>query len=268
MWKSKWKEDRVMGPKEAAFPANTEWKIGKKHARLDGLSVKVSTKARQNAKMKPPPSEAEWKKRLLQQQLPFKKVWRLKPKYASQRDTIAWLKMKHRNLYVPSRDPSLIDKTCKSCRRHRESMHHLATCSEICDGYWSEIFSLMDRLGIENTKTDIFVILGVTGPNRTTCNEGAGILAIAWRCLYAETVGSRIDKRPPQWDKTLKRAISMIIGRVTAYGEKWRSWYLKQRYRTKGKIIAEKYRKLKLISSDEHGTYEINKELMEFFQDL
>ena len=60
----------------------------------------------------------------------------------------------------------------------------------------------------------------------------------------------------------------MIIARVTAYGEKWRESYLKQRHHVKGKIIAEKYRKFKLITKDEHGIYEINKDLADFFEDL
>jgi len=268
MWRSKWKENRIMGPKLTAFPANTEWKIGNEFVKLDRLTIKVSTKARQNAKMKPPSSEISWKQRLLQQNIPFRKVWRLKPKYASQRDTITWLKLKHRNLYVPSRDPSLLDQTCKSCNRARESMHHLATCSEICDAFWQEIHSLMDNLKIKNSKTDMFRLLGVTGENQTTCSEGAAILAIAWRCLYAETVGSRIDGRSPKWDNTLKRAVAMIIGRVTAYGEKWREWYLKQRHNFKSKIIAEKYRSFKLITKDEHGNYEIHKTLSDFFDGL
>ncbi len=268
IWRSKWRENRIMGPKLTAFPANTEWKIGNDLVKLDRLSIKASTKARQNAKMKPPPSEVSWKRRLLQEDIPFRKVWRLKPKYVSQRDTITWLKLKHRNLYVPSRDPSLPDKQCKSCSRARESMHHLATCSEICDAFWWEIHRLMDKLKIRNIKTDMFRILGVTGKTQTTCNEGAAILAIAWRCLYAETVGSRIDGRPPNWEKTLKRAVAMIIARVTAYGEKWREWYLKQRHHVKCKIIAEKYRKFKLITKDEHGIYEINKDLTDFFEDL
>ena len=126
----------------------------------------------------------------------------------------------------------------------------------------------MDNLKIKNSKTDMFRLLGVTGENQTTCSEGAAILAIAWRCLYAETVGSRIDGRSPKWDKTLKRAVAMIIGRVTAYGEKWREWYLKQRHNFKSKIIAEKYRSFKLITKDEHGNYEIHKTLSDFFDGL
>ena len=50
----------------------------------------------------------------------------------------------------------------------------------------------------------------------------------------------------------------MIHSRVQAYGQKWRIWYLRQRYKTKSKIIAEKYRGFKLITVQMNAEFEVN----------
>ena len=114
----------------------------------------------------------------------------------------------------------------------------------------------------------IFVILGVTGHDKVVCNEGAAILALAWRCLYAELVKSRIDDKRPNLETALKRTVAMLIGRVTAYGEKWRLWFLKQQHTTTSKKVPMKHRDFKLVTVDENAEYEINPALMEFHQDL
>ena len=63
-WETKKGDVRLVGPKLTSFPANTEWRIGKTITRLDKLTIKKSTKARQLLKMIPPPSEISWPKRL------------------------------------------------------------------------------------------------------------------------------------------------------------------------------------------------------------
>ena len=147
-------------------------------------------------------------------------------------------------------------------------MQHLATCPVIYDHYWTKIHDLMSKLGIRNVKAEMFRLLGIRDKKSTVCKEGAAVLAIAWRCLYAETVRSRIQGSSPDWNKTLKRAVAMLIGRVTAYGEKWRLWYLKQRHHTRGKQIAKRFRKFKLIESDEYANYTISEQLLDFHKQL
>ena len=144
----------------------------------------------------------------------------------------------------------------------------MATCSEICDSFWSEILSLMNATDIKYIKTDIFIILGVIGHNKVVCNEGAAILALAWRCLYAELVQSRIDDRRPNLEKALKRTVAMLIGRITAYGEKWRLWYLKQQHTTQSKKVPLQHRDFKLVTVDENAQYIINPALMQIHEDL
>ena len=117
LWRGKREGDvRIVGPEQAAFPANTKWKIANRTMELDALTIKESTRARQDEKMKPPPAEVQWKRRLAFT-IQFNYVWRAKPMYVSPRDTLTWFKLKHRNLYVASMDPPLVDKRCKCCRK-------------------------------------------------------------------------------------------------------------------------------------------------------
>ena len=74
-------------------------------------------------------------------------------------------------------------------------MQHLSNCVEIRDRYWAEIYNLMKETDINYIKTDAFLILGAMGPKIVIDKEGAAILAFAWRCLYAETVGARAEDR-------------------------------------------------------------------------
>ena len=51
----------------------------------------------------------------------------------------------------------------------------------------------------------------------------------------------------------------MLIGRITAYGEKWRRWFVKQQHQSDPKVIPERHRKYKFIDTEHDGTYVINK---------
>ena len=71
-----------------------------------------------------------------------------------------------------------------------------------------------------------FVLLGVyqeTGKDPTVVRpEQSGLMFIAWRCLYAEVVRSRIDERPIDLAAAYKRTIQVTITRLKAYEEKWK----------------------------------------------
>ena len=113
----------------------------------------------------------------------------------------------------------------------------------------------MKEANINYIKTDAFLILGVMGPKIVIDKEGAAILALAWRCLYAETVGARAEDREPDLETALKRMVAMLIGRVTAYGEKWRRWFVKQQHQSDPKVIPERHRRYKFIDTEYDGTY-------------
>ena len=126
----------------------------------------------------------------------------------------------------------------------------------------------MKETDINYIKTDAFLILGVMGPKIVIDKEGAAILALAWRCLYAETVGARAEDREPNLEGALVRMVAMLIGRITAYGEKWRRWFVKQQHQSDPKEIPKKHRKYKFITTEADGTYEINQKLLDFHKKL
>ena len=93
--------------------------------------------------------------------------------------------------------------------------------------------------------------------------ETAGIIALGWRCLYAEIIRCRKDKL---WEdlnlkKALSRTISMLVSRITAYGRKWKLWYMKTRNTSNAKLIARKHQNYKLIKISRTADYEVNSKL-------
>ena len=103
-----------------------------------------------------------------------------------------------------------------------ESMQHLTDSSDITWDFWDGIFRLMRKVGIEYSRDNRFLILGLVGENKITCKEGLAILALAWRCLYAEITRSRAEDNEALLHKALARTVALLISRIKAYGEKWR----------------------------------------------
>ena len=50
----------------------------------------------------------------------------------------------------------------------------------------------------------------------------AGVMFLAWRCLYAEFTRARIDKENPDMGAALERTGAMCITRLMTYGAYWR----------------------------------------------
>ena len=137
---------------------------------------------------------------------------------------------------------------------------HLVECRFITTNYWDRVLQLLTKLGLPTSTRPEFLILGVLPNNKIVGKALAGIMFLAWRCCYAEIVGSRIEDRRQNWKFAYKGLIRMIISRLKAYGLKWYRWHNKRRYnqKQKKKIIPRKYRKRQLITSDALGNYKIN----------
>ena len=81
-------------------------------------------------------------------------------------------------------------------------------------------------------------------------------------------MGARAEDREPNLEGALVRMVAMLIGRITAYGEKWRRWFVQQQHQSDPKEIPEKHRSYKLITTEADGTYEINQKLLDFHKNL
>ena len=117
--------------------------------------------------------------------------------------------------------------------------------------------------------TTKFVILGVLTRTKVVDRDAAGMLFIAWRCLYAEVVAARLESRSLQLEATYKRTVGLIIIRLKAYGKRWYDWVSTKRLtRSSKKIIPKKHRKKPLISSTADGNYVINSKLLAEYERL
>ena len=81
---------------------------------------------------------------------------------------------------------------------------------------------------------------------------------IAWRCLYAAIVGSRVDERPLNLEYAYKRTLQICITRLRAYGEKWLLWSRKNQHTSMKSVIPEDKRDRTVIRQEMLGTYHIS----------
>ena len=133
------------------------------------------------------------------------------------------------------------------------------------DSFWDEILATMRATGIPCDRTNAFIILGIRANDQPVSPEGAGMLAIAWRCLYAEVTASRVEERGLDLNKALRRTLAMVISRVKAYGEKWNLWYRKTRLTSRHRKVAVRYQNYKLIKLTDEADYEVSQELTRAF---
>ena len=259
-WKhSKW-DWRVCGPEGQVFPRPDGWKLGTNKIRLDQISVREYTKELTMRKFVVPACEASWNAHL-NATLPWKKIWRITSTFATPRDQLTGLKLVHRNLYVAQREPH--DKSCRACPEE-ESMLHLCECGVIREEFWSELIELAKATGMPAPIDDvIFIATGALANDKVVSRYHSIIWFLGWRCLYAEVVNSRVESRTISLDNALKRVVSMLIGRLRAYGKKWADWVQASRLRTKPNTISRKHRNKKLIYQQADGSYEIHDAILE-----
>ena len=176
----------------------------------------------------------------------------------------------HRNLWVANRDPAY-DSKCRApgCTQD-ESMMHLAVCPIITREYWDKVRNLLVQLGLPAPNTHRFLLLGVIDNNHVVGRAAAGMMFIAWRCAYAEIVGSRLDNRAQNWKGAYRRFVGMTISRLKAYGLKWYRWYSRIRriQVEERKTIPIKYQKRILIESDKFGAYKIHPLLLREYEKI
>jgi hypothetical protein len=213
--------------------------------------------------MKEPPAQEGWKLRLAGIIIPWALVWKLKPMYVSPRDILTWLKLKHRNLYVANKDQKCDNKHCLACDDELESMLHLAECNEIRENYFVPLIEILIECELEvpDDEDDLttYLLFGRLSDTKVCDRESAAVLALAWRCLYAEIIGCRADEKEFDINRPLKRCLAMIHSRVTAYGEKWKKWFNRIRHTTKAQLVAKRHQRYKLIKVEQNADYELNK---------
>ena len=139
----------------------------------------------------------------------------------------------------------------------------IAECDKIRRNFWDRILTDMQDLGMpgpENTRT--FLITGLVN-EKAAGQDQAGMLMIAWRCLYAEVVKARLEGGNLNFDNAYRRVIEMTISRLQAHGTKWRRWYMSIRKTSKAQPFPKKHRTRILMNFEADATYEVSGKLLD-----
>ena len=263
IFKVAWWGKRLIGPEATTFPRPDRWMIpGLGRVDLPTVGVSLLTRHFTMKRFVPPKATEEaWRSRIATGQWDFKLTWAAKSFFVSPRDEITILKLQHRTLFTAQRDAGSDGKCATGCDEI-ERQQHLAECPIIWDEYWKHVIELLCRVGAAvplagRHMTAYLTLFRVTDDHGATSAE-VGILTLAWRCLYAETVGAHIDKRVLKLGRALKRLGNMLRSRLRAYGEKWKKWVESGRDREDPHVIPQKHHNKQVIDSDWVGEYIIH----------
>ena len=174
---------------------------------------------------------------------------------------VTWLKIQHRNLFTASRNDQT-NGICRACDWELENQIHLARCRIINRDFWDKVLKLIEDLGgdIPATRSERteYLIAGRINNTQYVKDMETGIIALAWRVLYAETVSAHIDKQNVNARKALGRLTSLLQERLIAYGERWKKWCDTRTHTSQKNTIPLKYQERGVISQDPMGNYTIN----------
>ena len=250
--------DRVRGAAEAVFPRTEGWLLDGVQVKLDRLPTSKVTKSLALKKFVPPASEEAWRTRV-QTTLLWEEAWKIRSIFATPRDQLTWLKLQHRTLYTLGHDTST-DGMCRACTE-KENQLHLIQCDVIRAEFWSPVMNLLERLDMYPPESiEAFLITGQLTPTSIADPAYTDVVCISWRCLYAAIVESRLENSALKLQAAYDRMVSMVHGRVRAYGEKWRMWVEAGRNFKKPRGIAQKHLEKILLTfhDDGQGGYDLH----------
>ena len=252
-WDGKW-----AGPHGASTPLDTEWNFGD-IKNIRDLTINSITKAKQLERMVPPASEQAWRDHNVD--IPWKKNWKAKVLYASPRDLAVMLKLQHRTLWVAKNGGMNSTQCAVHGCAHEENMQHLMTCPTIKRDYWDKIVQYLHNFNIGAENTEEFWLGYLRGA--AIKGETLGAVAIAWRALYAEVTKAHAEDKHLRLDRAYFSFTRLLLGRVKAYGAKWRRWYNNQRLwqPAKTKHFPMRHRNKKFIQVEADATYQIHPDM-------
>ena len=126
------------------------------------------------------------------------------------------------------------------------------------------LLKIMELLGMRTKRNPngsaklTYTILGQIEFTKHVDKEEAGILFLAWRCLYAEIVRARIESTTLNLHKALARTLQLTISRLKANGTYWQKWYNKTKGTTHPKKFPKKYQNRKLLKTNDIAQFKIN----------
>ena len=152
---------------------------------------------------------------------------------------------------------------CAACSE-LENVLHLCECDVLYREYWDAIIKTMIEIGMDPPEdTTAFIALGVINRDKVVPNELAGIMFIAWRCLYAEITKVHAEQQRLSVDKAVKRLWAMVHSRCTAYAAKWKRWVDMAHYQRDPRIIPQRYQDKMVLQQDMEGNWVICDAIMQ-----
>ena len=108
-----------------------------------------------------------------------------------------------------------------------------------------------------------YVILGIQGTTKFAGidREEAGVMQIAWRCLYAQSVKAKLEGGYLNLEEAVYKTLRLTLARVIAHGNKWRNWYRRQAGHVTPKTFPEKHQEKTLITFDDSARYTVLEKL-------
>ena len=225
---------------------------------LHELTIKILTKAKAATRFKVP-NTAVWNRKIGPS--PWHRTWSIRSMYITPRDQVVWLKLQHRTLWTPHVG-GMGSKECTvhGCH-HYENQQHLVECPHIRRDFWDKVQTLMAKLDLQYERNSPkFWITGILHTGKAVEKESAAVIFLAWRALYAESVHTHLNNKSANLSHAYSYLVTLLHGRICAYGLKWRIWYLKQRFiqPQQAKQIPRRYRTHKLYKCDQYGTFHIH----------
>ena len=90
-------------PINSSFPWTSKWNIYAKKIKIQCLNIHKLSKEADYVKEISPPCEQKWAQ-VLQSEINWKHLWNIIQVFCTPKDTLTWLKLKHRNLKVAKTD--------------------------------------------------------------------------------------------------------------------------------------------------------------------
>jgi len=108
----------------------------------------------------------------------------------------------------------------------------------------------------------MFILTGTMERDKVVKDPYAGMLIMAWRCLYAAITKGRIEKKEVDFGEAMSRWLLMLNTRATAFGEKWRIMHDKTARQNRTIVLPRRARDKVLVKIGDGGEYEVHGYLM------
>ena len=207
----------IMGPTTTTFPRNIGWYMEHQEPIVNGKPRKLSDLTIHNitahltsfvVKNAKPNCIENWTKRI-GHPLPFDDIFKsFGTPLSDPTEERQWRKLVHRAKYVRSRNPPLVDKRCRLCKRDTERILHLFQCMSTAPLWRACITFCESVIGITRPSNIREAIIFGIDDRRELLHEAArAFLRHAYNCFYHDFANVDLKDATFHWQFTFNAAI-------------------------------------------------------------